>query len=95
MKILVHENKKRALILALSLDDRKCFEFIDKNHLMFGLYQVWYANAEDRGKDIPIVASLIKAYPRLEAIGWLNIVIDFVPGQTTNLSKEKEDLFGN
>lgn len=81
MKVLVHENKKRALVLALNDEDCRTLELLDKNHLLFGLYQTWYQNPEGRGKDEPTIAGLLMQYPELQGIGWLNIVIDFVPGE--------------
>lgn len=85
MKVLVHENKKRALILALTEEDRRTLELFDNNHLIFGMYQTWYQNPEGRGKDEPTIAGLLTKYPDLQGIGWLNILIDFVPGEIKHI----------
>jgi len=85
MRIVFNKKSKNiAVLLAETAEDATVLRAFYDNHIIFGLYQVWFKDAEGRGEKRPEIKPFLTKLPNLWGIGWLNLVKGFVPTKIIN-----------
>ena len=89
-------NPNLAVILAFTEDDLKVLHGLHDNHLVFGMYQVWFRVKEEegavKGTTHESIKWFLEKFPEVQAIAHLSLTGGYISKDTTKVLSDNFKL---